>query len=327
MIPRSLKRFLKRRVASPQVWPLLSRWLPPAVVVLAYHRVSVPGDPFRHVDVASFRAQMEWLRRHCRILAPDELRQALEHDARPRRLAALVTFDDGYRDYHEHAYPVLRSLNIPAVNFVATKFIDDGALFWWDILDLACKRTPLHEVSLPWTDRRFDARTSAARMRLYRECQQHLKRQDEADKNVLIPTVLEALQISVQELAIPRQVMTWDQIRDTTPLTIYGGHLHTHPLVSRIDAVQLEAELEISHERMRQELGARPRLFAYPDGDITQGAKEALRRHHYDVAFGITEGFLLDGADWFAVRRIPGPQTVADLAWRITHLLRLRDGR
>jgi peptidoglycan/xylan/chitin deacetylase (PgdA/CDA1 family) len=324
MIPHSLKRFLKHQIASPLVWPVLARWLPPAVVVLAYHRVSVPGDPFRHVDVATFRAQMEWLRRHCRIIGPDELRHAL--DRRSDRPAALVTFDDGYRDYREHAYPVLQSLNIPAVNFVATKFIDDGALFWWDILDLACRRTRLDEVSLPWTERRFDARTPAARMRIYRECQQYLKSQGEAEKNVMIPRVLDALQVSIQELAIPRQVMTWDQIRETTPLTTYGGHLHTHPLVSRIDAEQLEAELEFSHERMRQELGARPRLFAYPDGNITEAAKAALRRHDYDVAFGITEGFLTRGVDWFAVRRIPGPQSVADLAWRITSLLRLRNG-
>ena len=34
--------------------------------------------------------------------------------------AVLVTFDDGYQSFYTAAYPVLKSLRIPAVNFVIT---------------------------------------------------------------------------------------------------------------------------------------------------------------------------------------------------------------
>jgi peptidoglycan/xylan/chitin deacetylase (PgdA/CDA1 family) len=309
MIPAPLKRAIKSQLASPVAWPLVARWLPPAAVVLAYHRVSVPDDPFRHVDVDSFRAQMEWLRRHCTIIGPGDLRAAVDRDPAPPRT------------------PVLASLDIPAVNFVATQFIDDGTLFWWDVVELACRHTPLAQVTLPWTSQPLDAGTPAARMRLYRECQRHLKGLPDADKRTTIPMLLESLRQSVEALRIPRQVMTWDEIRETMPLTTYGGHLHSHPLVSRIDAGRLDDELVVSHERMRQEIGRRPTLFAYPDGDITESAKTALRRHEYDIAFGITAGFVTRGADWMALQRIPGPQSVADLAWRIAGLLRRRGTR
>ncbi|CAG7654198.1 polysaccharide deacetylase family protein [Paenibacillus allorhizosphaerae] len=38
--------------------------------------------------------------------------------------AVLVTFDDGYRSFYTNAYPILEQLNIPAVNFVITKNLD-----------------------------------------------------------------------------------------------------------------------------------------------------------------------------------------------------------
>src|SRR5690242_2131 len=118
MIPRIVKRSLKARLASPHVWPAFARLLPRAAVVLAYHRIVTAGSLFRGVDVDQFRAQMAWLRRHCTIVAPTEVRAALDTRCSAHRLPVVITFDDGYRDFAEHAYPVLKAFDIPAVNFV-----------------------------------------------------------------------------------------------------------------------------------------------------------------------------------------------------------------
>lgn len=324
MMPASLKHLLKRQLALAPVWRLVSRRFRPAAVVLAYHRVGPPDAPFRKVTIGNFRAQMAWLRRHCTVLHPSELRGALDPPA--RRCPVMVTFDDGYADYFEHAVPILREFGVPAVNFVATQFIDDGAPFWWDRVDLACQRTRRPSVVLPWRQERFATATAADRMRLYRECQRHLKTLADADKNALLPRVFAALAVPPADLELPRQVMTWDQMRSSRDVTTYGGHLHSHPLVSRIEPRQLERELETSHQRMTDELGERPTLFAYPDGDITPEAKAAVRRHGYRIAFGILEGLVTRQSDWYAVARLTGPATVADLAWRIARLHRGHDG-
>ena len=325
MMPASIKQALKRQVSSDAVWRAMSRWFPRTAVVLAYHRIGPPDAPFRKVTIDNFRAQMAWLRRHCAVLRPTELRRAVEHP--PDRLPVLVTFDDGYRDYYEHAAPILREFSIPAVNFVATQFVDDGSLFWWDLIDLACQRAPAGDVSLPWRGEPYPVRTAADRMRVYRECQRHLKTVADAEKQRLLPPVFDALAFDPAGVRMARQVMTWDQMRETSDITTYGGHLHSHPLVSRIDAVQLDAELQLSARRMEAELGSRPTLFAYPDGDITPGAKAALREHGYDLAFGILEGVVTKSSDWLAIDRLTGPATVADLAWRIARLHRPLRGR
>ena len=60
---------------------------------------------------------------------------SLDDPARLPRRAVLVTFDDGYRDFAAHAWPVLRAASVPATMFVATGAADSPSTpFWWDRL-------------------------------------------------------------------------------------------------------------------------------------------------------------------------------------------------
>ena len=49
------------------------------------------------------------------------------HPLPPR--PALVTFDDGYRDNAEVAWPIMRERGVPAVIFLATDYIGTGQPF------------------------------------------------------------------------------------------------------------------------------------------------------------------------------------------------------
>ena len=44
----------------------------------------------------------------------------------------MITFDDGYVDNYELAFPVLKANDAKGVFFVATGFIDEPRLAWWD---------------------------------------------------------------------------------------------------------------------------------------------------------------------------------------------------
>lgn len=317
---RSLKRALKQPLSSAWAWPLLARFLPPACLVLAYHRVAPRGAAFPGLDPTTFRAQMEWIRRECTPIAPDRLRDAASQAPRGR-IPVLVTFDDGYLDYAEYAYPVLKALDIPAVNFLPTRFIDEGGIFWWDAILEAGRRTRLSEVRLPWSGEvlRLDA---PGRARLVRQAKDHLKLLMEDEKVGRLQEIVTLLGVDLSDVASRRHVMTWDQVRATSDVTTYGGHLHTHPLASRIDAARLDEEIRTCRDRIAAELGRAPEYFAYPDGDITEAAKPLLRGHGFHTAFGITEGFVRGGVDWMAVPRFPGPQSVGELAWRVAGLVR-----
>ncbi len=107
------------------------------VGILTFHRVApeargaapltwnVPPDVFRHQLVGLLRLGFE----------PWSLRNLLgalaDHRELPSR-AFVVTFDDGYANVHDYAWPILRELRIPATLFLATGYIGGDAPFPFD---------------------------------------------------------------------------------------------------------------------------------------------------------------------------------------------------
>jgi peptidoglycan/xylan/chitin deacetylase (PgdA/CDA1 family) len=114
-------------------------------------------------------------------------------------------------------------------------------------------------------------------------------------------------------------MLTWDEVRATADVTTYGGHTHTHPIMSRLTPEECDREIRECRDRLVAETGRAPRYFAYPNGgrdDFDAATAEALRRHGFSVAFSTIEGVAGADTDWMAVRRIPGVNApAADLAW------------
>jgi peptidoglycan/xylan/chitin deacetylase (PgdA/CDA1 family) len=120
--PGTVVRKAAKSVALP--WGLLRSRRAGDLVILLWHRVGIGG---REIDVASasFEEQMAML------AEAGEVRE-LEDALRLGTGGVVVTFDDGYRDFHELALPVLVRHRIPAVLYLATGLVDGGpdALSW-----------------------------------------------------------------------------------------------------------------------------------------------------------------------------------------------------
>ncbi len=108
-----------RRVLSPRV---SSR-----VIVLCYHSV----HPTRLITSArpeSFERHLTWLMEHCTVVPFSQiLLDAARRGERDRPLVA-ITFDDGFADNYEYAFPVLHRLGVPATFFLTAGFIERDPL-------------------------------------------------------------------------------------------------------------------------------------------------------------------------------------------------------
>jgi peptidoglycan/xylan/chitin deacetylase (PgdA/CDA1 family) len=288
----------------------------PGVIVLMYHRVGAAPEPFRALDVAHFRRQMLWLRRNCRPIASDELPDAVRRPDRFRP-PVLVTFDDGFRDYHDHAFPVLRELGIPSLVFLTTGFMDDGGLLWVDALRWAVSRTSRRHLALP-AGGTMDLTEAEGRRSFAAAWGTHLKRCPEAEKAAAMDRLLAELAGGTPPPPPPRQMMTWAEVRATQGLTQFGGHTHTHPILSRVTPDRLEAEIRTCRDRIEEETGTRPRVFAYPNGqaaDFTPAVKEAVKRHGFDTAFTAIEGVNGAATDPLELRRFSGRSAAPQMVW------------
>jgi peptidoglycan/xylan/chitin deacetylase (PgdA/CDA1 family) len=319
-----LKKVFKTVAATRLGWAVSRRARKPGCVVLHYHRVGIRTDAFPNLDVANFRAQMAWLTRNCRVIAPEDFRErAVSGQSVSSRPDVLVTFDDGYRDYYDHAYPVLRQFGVRAMNFLCTRFVDDPSLIgWWDRLYLAVRATSKPQAALPWALERFEL-NDAGKAAFLAAAKDYVKRQPELDKETTTQRVLDALDVDAAALRAPRQTMSWNEVRAASEFTSYGGHTHNHVIVSRLDAQPLEDEIRTCRQRIETETGRPVETFAYPNGraiDFTEEAKMLLTRNGFRTAFTTIDGINGPDTDWLAARRIAGGSSVADLAWRLARL-------
>lgn len=112
-------------------WPL-ARKRRERFTILMYHSVSPEtseGSPYYRTDTDPevFARQMAFLRdRGYTVMGLHEALTRLKTGESPRGWVSL-TFDDGFRDFHDTAFPVLRDFRFPATVFLATGFIGNGS--------------------------------------------------------------------------------------------------------------------------------------------------------------------------------------------------------
>jgi peptidoglycan/xylan/chitin deacetylase (PgdA/CDA1 family) len=102
------------------------------LTVLTYHQVDDTTDDGSTVTVAAFRQQMQFLKKHYRVVPLVEAVAALDRRGHGDRLVA-ITFDDGYLDNATIAAPILRALDLPASFFVSTDMIGTTRPFPHDV--------------------------------------------------------------------------------------------------------------------------------------------------------------------------------------------------
>jgi peptidoglycan/xylan/chitin deacetylase (PgdA/CDA1 family)/glycosyltransferase involved in cell wall biosynthesis/2-polyprenyl-3-methyl-5-hydroxy-6-metoxy-1,4-benzoquinol methylase len=106
------------------------------IPILMYHRVAPDGDGPQALDrwritPDAFEAQMAWLRRRGRWgVSPDELAAAMASGKPLPGRPVMITFDDGYEDLAEHAWPILQKHDFAATVFVVPAKV--GGVADWD---------------------------------------------------------------------------------------------------------------------------------------------------------------------------------------------------
>ena len=129
-------------VLSP---PLISQTI--KVPILMYHYVSTPPEDANKyrvnlsVEPETFRAQMQWLKdRGYRTIDLYDVMEVLATGAEPPEKVVVLTFDDGYLDNYENAYPILEEFGFEGTFFIPTEFIDfgyEGYMTWEMIEEMA----------------------------------------------------------------------------------------------------------------------------------------------------------------------------------------------
>ena len=312
----------------------LGLWRGGELMVVLYHRVVDPGevgemDPdLIDATPADFDAQMATLASRFHPVSIDEV-LAAHRSARPLPPGSvLVTFDDGYRDNFEQAFPILQRHGIPGLFFISTGHVDGRRLFWWEQLSLFVRRSGLDRATLEYpTRKQLDLSSPAARTAVIRALNRTVKDIYGLDVDRFLREVAAACQVPWSEAdataLADRALMTWDQVREMRRAGMgIGSHTHTHRVLNTLTAADLDQELRGSRLLLEQRLGEPVTTIAYPVGKSIAGlpwVKQALADAGYELGFTTTPGTnrIGAGSDPFDLRRLPIdrglPQGVAEM--------------
>jgi peptidoglycan/xylan/chitin deacetylase (PgdA/CDA1 family) len=299
-----------------------SGWGPPGLLVVLYHRVATRSqigalDPDL-IDATpdEFDEQMAYLRRHYR---PVGLEEVLEAHRAGRDLpsgSVLVTFDDGYLDNFENAFPVLRRHDMRAVFFVSTGHLTERRLFWWERLALLVRRSTVRSPRIEYpVCESFDGSSEGAKLGMIRRLNRIVKDHYGLDLERFYAGVERALGVSwsaAEDHALAdAALMRWDQVRALRQAGMgIGSHTRWHRVLQTLPPPTLGEELRASRAALETELGEPITTIAYPVGKAISRigpVRRAVVEAGYELGFTTRPGLNRFSArpDPFDLRRLP----------------------
>jgi peptidoglycan/xylan/chitin deacetylase (PgdA/CDA1 family) len=275
------------------------------LLVLNYHRIgdkdAAPYDPGLFSCTAEeFDWQIDYLQRHFRMTTLDEVLSLLSGESRLAEPRVLITFDDGYIDNYQLAYPVLRRHGVQGVFFLPTSFTGASRIPWWDEVAYIVKHARRKQFRLEYPrPQDFDLagdgmeRSIMCILRLYKEPEMR-------DHARFVEQLESACDSTRPGPGAERCFLNWDEAREMQQGGMaFGSHTHRHEILSKLPAREQLEELRLSRQILEKELGRTIDTLAYPVGrrdTFSPETVDALRQAEYRAAFSFYTGFNTAGS-------------------------------
>ena len=246
-------------------------------VILTLHHVrpARPGafQPNRLLEVSPefFAGVVRRLRRSgTDIVSLDEMHRRMTERDFKRRFVCL-TFDDGYRDLLQWAYPVMKKHHVPFALYVPTGFPDRIGEIWWVAIERVIASQNRIALYIDGRDQRFDCASAEEKNNVYEQLYWWLRsRETEDELRSFVRDLCGRYGVDMKALC-DELCMSWEDISELArdPLVTIGAHSVNHFMLKKTTDRVARSEMDMSRAVIESALGVRPQHFSYPVGDLT----------------------------------------------------------
>lgn len=235
--------------------------------ILYGHRVADNDDGYLEgLRPDYFEAQLRYLTRHYQVIPLGTLIEALASNTPVPERSVVLTFDDGFRDNYEIAFPLLQKFGVPATVFVVTDSLSDGALPWAQQIGVMLQNTNAKTLNLPvFSQTAFELGTEMQRKQAFHRLLKHIGPLRKDSREGVLGQLKEQLNVTPPI----DQMMTWDQAREMQAAGHeIGAHTCSHALMGQIPADEAEAELTGCKAALKREMDLDNPSFCFPGGSL-----------------------------------------------------------
>ena len=321
VLRRQVKQFVQALTAplASLAWRASSG---PRLMVLMYHRVLPATHPDRSHEQPGMYVSPETLALHLGILKKhfdlvhldDWARQAAGGLPLPR-LACALTFDDGWRDNFEYAFPILQAHGVPATIYLLADLVGTQYSFWPNRLARLLGRPRAGDAGADWPDwleqeRALGPLTMTRIDAVIARCKSQY-----TDAQMVHMLNATGAVGAAPGAAASRDLMNWDEIRLMAAGGVrFGSHTRRHTrLDERATRVVLEDEIRDSRVLIERELQAPVSSFCYPNGDHCPAAVDLVRAS-YATAVTTRRGWNSTATDTYLLNRVGMHEDVSNTA-------------
>ena len=279
--------------------------------VITRQRHRVRNYTGKHLLLDPFALCMKRMAQEGRPLSMDDVLAHCDSGEPFPPRAFAITFDDGFENNLSVAAPVLANLGIPMMIYATSGFVEHNGMSWIDRIEYAVEDAPAQSLAVDWVESAFPLSDAASRIEFLKAVRRYVKNDPRCDANAFADALCERLgkpgRLSSDD---PLDLkMSWQQIRAAHEggLVSFGGHSHTHPILSFLSSERLAEELDSSLGLLQSRSGIGPTHFSYPEGlehCYSQNVIDELRSRDVRCSPTAIDGINAAGADPFHLRRI-----------------------
>ncbi|MEO9525138.1 polysaccharide deacetylase family protein [Marinobacter alexandrii] len=253
--------------------------------ILMYHRITddLGGDG---LAVTQFRKHIEIIKKYFFPMTLRDLLAAHENGSVPKN-AVVITFDDGYADFADLAFPILEKEKVPATLFVTTGFVNGDIWLWPDQIKYAVENAGVGSLDVPEINQKLNFEKEPHRC--WNAIADFCITVPNERKLKFIDELFYRLKVAKPNV-IPDEFrpLSWTQIKSMVEKGLdVGSHSISHPILTQLSDDELARELRESGEMLRDEVNMEVDIFCYPNGskdDFDRRVQDCITHSGYRYA-------------------------------------------
>jgi peptidoglycan/xylan/chitin deacetylase (PgdA/CDA1 family) len=247
-----------------------------SLTILLYHGVAPKADfgiynyRGKFITPEVFSMELAYLKKHYTVLDLDEAVEKLRNGTLPPN-SVVITFDDGYKNFYEYAFPLLKQHGLSATFFLPTDFVLNKIPLWIDRLEYLGFEND-----------------NAIR--------QQLKNLSDEQKNLELEKLEASSQKKFLDFSQDRYVYSPIEISEIKEMQEagmkFGAHTASHPILSKVSKDKLVYEITDSKNLLEQNIGEISKVFCYPNGqpeDFNEDVLEEIKTAGFTSALTTLE--------------------------------------
>jgi len=255
--------------------------------------------------IDKFKQQLDYLMKNYKIIKFEDYIGFLNGKKDIPDNAAILAFDDGLKDHYTNVFPILKEKNVPACFFPITGPLVNFKVQPVQKVHFLLAKAGTQEIVEEFnnalkekfpslydkynvTDREIPENKKRWGDRLTRNLKYTIGILDSKTKNVILDVIFCKFFDDEKEFC-KELYMGWDEMKEMIKEGMsFGGHSHTHPMLSELGEKEQLFELQHSKEILERNLNTEITLLSYPYGNFNKTTLQLLKQVGYACALTAT---------------------------------------